>query len=303
MMPDEDRLRPNSGRVMRVAALVLAAALAGCVTKTGSISADPNPDEVFPQGLIDLAEPFAEPVGIAVEKMEFRSGYLYGNKAFLHHIVRHFEPLDVAAISNEGTLAGRLIPGYLTHSVAYVGNETQLRALGVWNNKYIRPHHAEIRAGKVIIESTNEGVHLSTPEKALDTDRVVVARPGGFHGLPLANKQADIVELFRLIGTDFDFHFDSAEDKTLFCIELIQKAVPEMNLERKVIYGRQTIKPTAVARGVFTSSANLAFVGYYKGESGGKWQKYTRAQLQRDLARSDAEAARTARYLSPVNPS
>lgn len=300
MTMHKDRHSAPAGRILRAAVLFLAFALGGCVTKTASISTEPNPDEVFPRALVDLAEPYAKTVGLAVEKVEFRSGYLYKNQPFLRHITRRFEPLDIVAVSNKGALASRLIPGYFTHSAAYIGTEAELRRLGVWNNKHVRPHHAEIRAGKTMIESTNDGVHLSTPEVAFNTDRVVVARPGGSGGLPLSRKRAAIIELFRLIGTEFDFHFDSGETETLFCIELIQQAVPDIKLERKVIYGRQTIKPVAVARGVFEPRSNLAFMGYYEGRPSQKWVIHSRADLKHHLNRADAEALRWARYLSPV---
>lgn len=298
-----DRNGVPAGWLLRICAVFLALALGGCVTKTASISKEPNPDEIFPQALVDLAEPYAKTVGLAVEKVEFRSGHLYGNRAFLRHVTRRFEPLDIVAVSNAGSLASRLIPGYFTHSAAYVGTEAELRRLGVWDNKHVRPHHAEIRAGKIMIESTNNGVHLSTPEFVFDTDRVVVARPGGRAGLSPSRKRDALIELFRLIGTEFDFHFDSGEKETLFCIELIQQAVPDIRLERKIIYGRETIKPVAVARGVFEPSANLAFMGYYKGQPGRQWAIHTRTDLSRDLRAADAEALRWARYLSPVpNP-
>lgn len=300
MTLERDSAGTFAGGIARAVALLFLLALGGCVTKTGSIEKGPNPDEMLPSALIDVAEPFAKPVGLVVEKMEFRSGYLYRNREFLRHVTRRFQPLDIVAITNKGTLASRLLPGYLTHSAAYIGNEAELRRLGIWNNKHVRPYHREIRAGKVMIESTNDGVHLSTPEKVFDTDRVVVARPGGRDGLPRSRKRADIVELFRLIGTDFDFHFDSGEAKTLFCIELIQKAIPEIHLRHRIIYGRQTIKPEAVARGVFDPGANLTFVGYYEGAEGGKWHERSRARLKHDLAASDADALRRAKYLAPV---
>lgn len=264
---------------------LLTAALASTVSGCSSTS----PDEHIPAGLIRLAERQAEPFSRLVEKFEFRWGRLYGNREARQELLGVLEPGDVIAVSNRGTLAANLIPGFFTHSAAYVGTEAQLRALGIWDDPALAPHHAAIRDGRIIIEAVNDGVTLSKPEKVLDTDRVLAARPGGPAGTAIRERRRSVIALLERFGTPFDFHFDASTPEKLFCVELLQQSIPALRLPVEEVYGRPTIKPVSIAESLFRPGSDVAFLLYIKGSRDG-FQSVSKEDLRRELAEAREKA-------------
>jgi hypothetical protein len=244
-----------------------------------------NPDERLPVGIARLAARVVEAVADDFEglSIRYRSGLLRDDADAVEHVAALARPADVMVTANRGTLASRLIPGFFTHAAAYFGSERQLRALGIWNHRSIRPLQAEIRAGKVVIQATERGVHLSTLESLLDTDRLLLARPGGADGLSPARRRQIVVALAASLGAPYDFGFDATTPDKLFCAELLQRAIPELSLPVTTIYGQRTIKPVVIAEAVVTRRSNLAFVTYIQGGEGG-FERFSRADLRFDLA-------------------
>ncbi|MBX3531941.1 MAG: hypothetical protein KF849_15135 [Rhizobiaceae bacterium] len=270
-----------------IAMVLLSSLLAGCVTASRCNTAC-NPEERVPAGLVRLAEKKAEPLSRAADKVHFRAGRLYGNHEAAEYLMAQMQPGDVLAVSNRGTLAAKLIPGFFTHTAAYVGNERQLRSLGLWTDPAVVPHHDAIRAGRVIIEAVNNGVVLSLPNAVFDTDRIVVARPGGADGGSPEQRRAAVAALLSRMGTPFDFHFDASTDDELFCVEFLQCSIPALRLPVETVYGRPTIKPVALAEAVFEDRSNLAFVAYLKGP--GRFERRTAVRIGRGAARSPERA-------------
>lgn len=269
--------------------MLLAVLLASCGSLSSGCSATCNPDERFHPGVVRFAERHVEAVAAGGGAgIRYRDGRLMGNREASDYVSTLAQPADIMATTNRGTLVGRLIPGYFTHSAAYLGTEGQLRALGVWQHPAIKPLHSDIAAGKVVIHANQEGVHLAKLADVLDTDRVLLARPGGEHGLSRRLRRESVIALASRVGMPFDFHFDATTPDELFCVELIQRSMPTIRLDVETIYGRPTIKPVAIAEAVFKVDSNLSFVSYLKGTKGG-FHGVSKEDLQRELAEAEAK--------------
>jgi hypothetical protein len=207
-----------------------------------------------------------------------RPGHLSRMPGAVRHIEERLRPLDVVVVSSKGRLSGRAVPGLFSHAALYVGNEAELRRLGVWNDLAVKPHQAAIRAGKTMIEADRKGVHLSAPTTALDTDRAVVLRPR----LDEKRRRAAAAGLLSHVGGPFDFHFDNAEDENLYCVELAMRVMPEIDVPADRIYGRQTYLPDRLAATGAVRTAGTRFVLYVRA-SRSDWETASARALRADL--------------------
>ncbi|WP_156790673.1 YiiX/YebB-like N1pC/P60 family cysteine hydrolase [Rhodobacter ferrooxidans] len=272
-----------------LAALVLALAACGSTnTDTGSIGRTlantPLQDcctgaESFPPALVGLVDPIAPVFGVVVGNMVLRPGYVLQTGA-QQKLLREVQPLDVLVLSSKGHMSGNLIPGLFGHVITYLGTEAELRKLRVWDDPRVVPHHDSIRAGAVFIESDLHGVHLSTPDQALDTDRIAVLRPN------LAGTQRRrqaLVGFYARIGTKFDFRMDNATTAKLYCGELVAQVMPELSLPVRPMYGRQSIMPDDVVAEAAVQRSRLDLVYYLRANRNGA-ASGSRATLIRDIS-------------------
>ena len=234
--------------------------------------------EPYPPALVTLIEPFAPVIGNLVGASVFRSGYL-AHPEPQAAALGVMQPLDVIVLSSKGRASGNTIPGMFGHLALYFGTEAELRALGMWNHPAIVPHQAEIRAGMTFIESDRYGVHLSTPEIVLDTDRILLLRPS-LAGT--ARRREIAADVASRLGMEFDYHFDNATQDELYCAELISIVMPELRMPTRTIYGRQTILPDDVAAQAAVQRSNLHVAAYFRGEAD-SWERANRTALIADL--------------------
>uniref|UniRef100_UPI0035639C11 hypothetical protein n=1 Tax=Phaeovulum sp. TaxID=2934796 RepID=UPI0035639C11 len=96
-------------------------ALEGCCRET----------EPIPPVLVAIAEPFAPMLGNIIGASVMRPGYLARPEPQLA-AVKMVQPLDVVVLSSKGRASGNTIPGLYGHLAIYLGNEAELRALGMW---------------------------------------------------------------------------------------------------------------------------------------------------------------------------
>ena len=256
---------------------ILALALSGCAG--GQLPQDTRPDvpvaaltasccsdlETFPKWMVSVAES-APSIAPWLGTVNFREGFLTDKTEAWALVTPALRPLDILLFHSDGRLSSRLIPGHFSHGALYLGNEDQLRANGLWYAPWFAPHRAAIREGRYILDSVTGGVRLTTIEELSDADAVGVLRPNiGARG-PSGKVHKHVLEA---LGIPFDFDFDSGDDSRLFCIELIDTAMPELNLPEIEAYGRLTIVPDAVAAIAFEDNAPLSFVGYLRGSPRG----------------------------------
>ena len=215
----------------------------------------------YPEWLIKMADPFAPVVGRALAAVVWRRGYLAQQEAARDRIEARLRPTDIVLVSSKGRLTGRAIPGLFGHAAVYLGSEAELRSLGIWDDERLKPYRQAIRSGAVMIEADRKGVHLSSPDRVLDTDRVVVLRPQ----LPSAKARRNAaLGYVEHVGTRFDFRFDSDESERLFCAELVYHVLPELGVPTRHVYGRDTVIPDDIVAKGLRTPYRLAVVLYVR---------------------------------------
>lgn len=258
----------------RTAVVLALFLLAGCAhggmqgsAKAPGCTGDPlaacaRQPERYPPVLIGLADPVAPLLGRTIAEVRFRKGYLADDEAALGLLVSKLEPLDIILVSSKGRLTGNVIPGLFTHTIVNVGSQAQLKRLGLWNRSSVKPHQGAISTGKTFIEADRKGVHLSSAEQILRTDRVLVLRP---RIRSHAWMRKSLCSLLGHVGSRFDFHFNAAEPDRLYCSELAFHVLPELNLPVRHLYNRDVVLPDDIAATGLAAGTSLSFVLYIRG--------------------------------------
>jgi hypothetical protein len=276
-------------RAGRLLWLFLATALAGCASVAApspelspNASADTccNNVETAPSWFVRALDPAAPLVGSIVAHVTWRKGYLHGETEVMETLLDELRPLDIVLVTNKGRMSNISLPGYFVHAAVYLGDERELRRAGVWDDRAVEPYHSDVRAGKRFIEADSRGVHLSPPRVTLNVDRVVVVRP---RGLSAKRRREALSDFFASVGSRFDFRFDAETPECFFCIELVQRIVPEIDLPLREAYGRKVLVTDDLAHAAANGYPSASFVVYIRGDRDG-WEQATREDLRRDLA-------------------
>lgn len=273
-------------------ALLALLTLAGCVsTPRTDLAAQPSGSERctlatcnaqparYPEWLIGLADPAAPIVGRTIALIRFRKGYLAGDEAAKATLLAALRPMDTVMVSSKGRLTGHAIPGLFTHTVVYLGTETQLRALGMWQDPQVVKYHQTIQSGSIFIESDQAGVHLSKAETILNTDRVLVLRPRSRRANWL---RLGVTTFLEHVGSRFDFNFDAGENRRLYCSELVFHILPELQLPVRHFYHRDVVLPDDIAATGLERGTALTAILYLRGQPDG-WQKVAPALARADI--------------------
>lgn len=202
----------------------------------------------------------------ASRAIKLRSSWLEDDLDLHKAVLARARPLDLILIGNASRAAGAFGGGTFGHLAIYVGTEAELRAMGLWPHPLIVPFHRDIRAGKVAIEALDTDVHLSGSPELFETDHIALLRPTGFSA---ARRRAAILSLFGDMGARFDFHFDVRDDSAIYCTELLYRALPELRLPVRPMFGRDVILPDEVAAralaGAIPLELRLFIRGYPQG--------------------------------------
>jgi hypothetical protein len=276
-------------RAGRFVSLLLAAMLAGCASaaapsleRSADASADAccNDVETAPSWFVRALDPAAPLVGRIVAQIVWRKGYLHGETEVMDTLRDALQPLDIVLVTNKGRMSNLSLPGYFVHAAVYLGDERELRRAGVWDDGAVEPYRSDVRAGKRFIEADSRGVHLSPPRVTLNSDRLVVIRP---RGLSAERRREALSDFFASVGGRFDFRFDAETPECFYCIELVQRIVPEIDLPLREAYGRKVFVTDDLARAAANGYPSASFVVYIRGDRDG-WERATREDLRRDLA-------------------
>lgn len=268
-------------RVGPVSALLAATLLlAGCGLKQvhpefDGLPADADPGrfscchdpERWPEAFANLSLSIA-PVALELNPLDDGGipGALTGKADAQAHILETARPLDLLLFANKTYIGGRFVPGRFTHSAIYLGTEQELRALGLWNDPTFRPLQDDIRAGRIILEAFRPVVRLVEPEIPFQTDSVAILRPK----LTPAQKREAARRGVSRLGAPFDYWFDNRTTDTLACTELIQYAMPWIDFDETVSYGRPAAMPDAMVAQAIRGEG-VSFVEHVRGVKGGSF--------------------------------
>jgi hypothetical protein len=269
----------RSARARGAAAIAAALLAAGCATTgdggRGSV-------EPYPAWFIAAIEPAAPAIGLAIAQVQWRKGRLYRHDEAMAAVASRLRPLDILLFSSKGRLSGHTGSGLFGHSAVYLGTESELKALGLWNDPAIVPHHAEIRDGRVIVESgQGHGVDLSPVHRVVETDRVVLIRPRD-RGADW--RRRSIRSGFALVGMPFDHHYRLDENRTIFCTELVDSILPDSRFPRRAAYGREIILPDDIALAA-VARRGLRVVTYLRADRQ-DWEQASPTELRTDIEKA-----------------
>ncbi len=269
-----------------VSQLLAMSLLEGCATldrvQPTSIAASgaaQNDIEIYPAWVIKVAEPVAPLIGFAISRIAWRHGYLWRNEAVLSSLSSEMRPLDIILVSNKGRLSGRAGSGLFSHAAVYLGSERDLRLLGIWEQ--LAPDLREkVASGRTIIESAQRhGTELSSLDKVADTNRIALLRP---RDRGTRWRRTSLKTLSGLVGAPFDNHFRLDENEALFCTEVVDLGMPQLQLPRRHAYGRELILPDDIALHA-TAKRRLSVVGYFRANAQ-SWAALDGLHLARDIA-------------------
>lgn len=183
--------------------------------------------------------------GNTVGLMETRRGKLYAQPELERQLAGQLRAGDVLLEKTPFRLTDLMIPGYWGHAAIWVGSETELRELGVWDHPVVRPHQEGIRRGKSVIEALRNGVVLNSFSHFLNVDDLAVLRPSQ---PDRAVQAARVLRAFRQLGKAYDFNFDVESTDRIVCSELIYQVYTEMPWPTSKQLGRATISPDQIAQ-------------------------------------------------------
>lgn len=179
----------------------------------------------------------------------FREGLLKNlSKDEKRDITNQMQPLDILLEKTPFRLTDQFIPGYYGHVAIWVGDESDLRALDLWDHPVIRKYQKDILAGKRIIEALRPGVQINSLEHFLNIDDLLVLRD---NHLSFEQKREFIIRAFQQIGKEYDFNFDVETDSKIVCSEIVYVVFHDIDWPTKKALGRFTISPDNVASKAF----------------------------------------------------
>lgn len=231
--------------------------------------------ERYPPILVHTAGIGAPVLGRIAARISFRPGYLGDQPGAQAYLVEQMQPLDIIIVRSRAKLTHRLIHGAFAHVAVYLGNEDDYRQLDLLDHPAVADHRAAIAAGETIIESDYHGVHLSPPSRVFRTDAVVILRPktGG-----KAERRRLILAFLNHVGTPFDFHFRTMDDRCLYCAELANHILPDLGVPIRSAYGRSIILPDDFIARTLEGRTNMWLLSFVQGNRNG-WEIGTRDEL------------------------
>ena len=190
--------------------------------------------------------------GNSVGRIRWRNGRLKRSKKAVALVKETLEPLDILVEKTPFILTDYFIPGHFGHIALYLGNESQLKKMNLWDHPTIIPYQEKIKKGKTILEATRDGVEISSIDKFLNVDEVAILRTHKNHSSLLATSTNEVYRrAFLQVGKEYDFNFDVETSDEIVCSELIYQTYYFVNWEIEKTLGRWTISPDNIVHELF----------------------------------------------------
>jgi hypothetical protein len=200
--------------------------------------------------------------GNTAGSFQSRSGKLYAMSEEEKLAVKtDLKPLDILLEKTPFRLTDRFIPGYYGHVAIWIGNEEELKNLGIWDHPLIAKFQDEIKSGHQIIEALRPGVQINKLEHFLDIDDMLVLRD---QKLTDDQRKEFIIRAFQQIGKEYDFNFDVETDSKIVCSEIVYVVFHDIKWPTARSMGRFTISPDNVASKVQGEDPFLVPILMYK---------------------------------------
>ena len=228
-------------------------------------------EEIGREGLDSLSKFFGNTVGM----YEARKGKLYHDEEAFSQLAAQLKPLDILLEKTPFRLTDKFIPGHFGHVAIWLGSESQLRELGVWDDPVVSKFHGELGGddphAKRIVEALRSGVQLSSLDEFLNVDDLAVLRPTALWEYPAEDKRPDqlreaVTLALRQVGKTYDFNFDVNTTDKIVCSELAYVSFPTIRWATDSQMGRDTISPDRVAEKSFNDTPLRLITFYHDGK-------------------------------------
>lgn len=177
--------------------------------------------------------------GNSVGMLQTRHGKLFMNHDFMKEVKAEMQPLDMLFEKTPFRATDRFIPGYYGHAAIYIGNEAQLKELGIWDHPVVQKFHMDIKLGKTIVEALRPGVQINTFRHFTDIDDFALVRRK--FEMTKEDITDHIVRALNQVGKKYDFGFNTEVPDTIVCSELHYTVWRDIEFDTTRILGRETI--------------------------------------------------------------
>ncbi len=182
--------------------------------------------------------------GNTVGLVETRKGKLFQQDELLNELHKDLQSGDILLEKTPFRLTDKLIPGYWGHAAVWIGNEQELKQLGIWDHPIVARHRKEIRAGRLVVEALRSGVEMNPLERFLNIDSIGVLRQSNQTN---ESRRQTILQALRQVGKPYDFNFDVESNERIYCSKLIYISYHGVDWPVKRSMGRTTFTPDDVA--------------------------------------------------------
>ena len=200
--------------------------------------------------------------GNATGLVETRQGKLYQHDDLTTQVSQQLRAGDILLEKTPFRLTDKFIPGHWGHVAMWVGNEDELKALGIWDHPVVRPYQKDIQAGNSVIEALRKGVVLNPIAHFLNIDDLAVLRTTDTDSRIAADA---IILALRQLGKAYDFNFDVETTDRIVCSELVYLAYAGIQWPTKKMLGRSTISPDNVAKRALNNGPFKLVLLYHDG--------------------------------------
>ena len=182
--------------------------------------------------------------GNAVGVVEVRKGKLYRNKSAASQILKQIQAGDILLEKTPFRLTDKMIPGHWGHAAIWVGNEQELKNLGIWNSSLVKKYRKQIQNQQMIVEALRDGTKMNTLDHFLNIDDLVILRKKNLTD----QEKRKIIELtLRQVGKPYDFNYDVETTDKIVCSQLVYLAYTDIDWPTDNVAGRYTISPDNIA--------------------------------------------------------
>ncbi len=142
---------------------------------------------------------------------------------------RVLEPGDVLITRKEHALTNYFLPGYWPHAALYLGDESQLMALGIERHEHVAPRwrrllECDSHERRRVLEAMKDGVWIRSLASPLASDAIAVLRPR----LPRADVANALCRGMFHEGKSYDFDFDFTRSDRLVCTEVVYRSYEQV---------------------------------------------------------------------------
>ncbi|MET0027013.1 MAG: YiiX/YebB-like N1pC/P60 family cysteine hydrolase [Candidatus Thiodiazotropha sp.] len=206
----------------------------------GTVSSD-TLQELKNEGINYSSMLFGNMVGL----VESRRGKLDNRPRLLDRIGANLKAGDVLLEKTPFRLTDSFIPGHWGHAAVWIGSESELKALGIWDHPVVVAHQREIKRGRGVVEALRSGVEMNTLAQFMNVDDLAVLR---HRSQDQAERREVILQTLRQVGKAYDFNFDTQSSDRIVCSELVYHAYGDISWPTKRTLGRVVVSPDNIAQ-------------------------------------------------------